>query len=352
MRCRCVRLILREETVIQWGIVGPGGVSRDFRDGAEGSTSGRIVAVATRRPDNADLARDFPGVRICVGYEALLDDPSVQAVYIATPHPMHAQWAIRAAASGKHVLCEKPMGMSYVEVEGMFAAARVAGTFMAEGFMYRLSALTARIIDLVRGGAVGEVRMIRSSFGFPFLGPPPGHRLFTRELGGGAILDLGGYPASMCRLIAGCQQADGPLEPVSVVATAHIGPSGVDEWAAATLAFPNGIVAQLAVSISVCQENVLHIMGTTGRLEVDEFWFAGGKQGGTNVMRLIRPNGISEEIAVTGERNLYSFQFEAVNSAIYAGQRELSWPGMTEADSLGNTRVLDQWLSGAGVTYS
>lgn len=333
---------------VRWGIIGPGGIARDFLAGAQGSLTGEIVAIGTRRPDNPDLSRDFPGIRIVAGGEALIRDPEVDAVYVATPHPMHAEWAIAAAKAGRHVLCEKPMGMTLGETEAMFAAAEAAGVLMAEAFMYRHHPLIQAILDLVGSGAIGDIRLIRSSFGFAVPQADPGHRLFARALGGGAILDVGGYPASMCRLIAGVGTSEGVAEPVNVVAQGRFGETGVDDVAAATLTFPNNVIAQLSCSIVAWQDNVLHVMGTEGRLEVDDFWFGGGKSGGTAVIRHYDNQGRRTDHGVSDPRNLYSFQFEATNRAILAGHSELAFPAMSRADSIGNARLLDSWLAAIG----
>src|SRR5690606_32220074 len=117
-------------------------------------------------PDRPDYAEHFPGARVVAGYEALIADPDVDAVYISTPHPQHAQWGIKAAQLGKHVLCEKPMGLTAFEADAMFHAARKAGTFMGEAFMYRVHPMSQKLIDLIAGGEIGDVRMVKSSFGF------------------------------------------------------------------------------------------------------------------------------------------------------------------------------------------
>jgi len=330
---------------VRWGILGPGTIARDFLAGAAGSATGVVAALGTRNPDKPELAEHFPGIRVVSGYEALIADPAIDAIYIATPHVHHARWAIAAAEGGKHVLCEKPMGVSAEEVEAMFAAARAAGTFLGEAFMYRFHPLASRIVELIRSDAIGEVRMIRSSFGFAVPeAAHAGHRLFQPELGGGAILDLAGYPVSMAGLIAGARSGGIPM-PEQVKAVGHIGISGVDEWTSALLRFPGGITADLSCSVTVRQENVLHVMGTTGRLEVDQFWFAGGKTGGLNTMRLIRPDGTREAIAVDEPRHLYSFQFEAANQAIQSGATEFAHPGLDAADSIATARIVDRWLA-------
>jgi predicted dehydrogenase len=336
---------------VRWGIIGPGIIAQAFRDGLSHSKSGRLVAIGSRNPAKPGLAETFPGARIHDGYQALLDDPEVEAVYIATPHPGHAEWAIKAAAAGKHVLVEKPIGLTEAEAVAILGAHEKAGTFAAEAFMYRVHPQTKRLYDLVAEGAIGEVRAIKSSFGFAMPGFDPAHRIYANDLAGGGIMDVGCYPVSMARLIAGAAAGKPFLDPIRVQGAAHLGESGVDEWAAAILSFPNNIIAEVSCSVSLVQDNVLRILGTTGRIELADFWFAGGKQGGTGTIRIVRPDGTSEAIEVVEPGWLYSFEAEAASLAIREGARELVSPGMSWADTLGNIRTLDAWRSAVGLVF-
>ena len=336
---------------IRWGIIGPGSIAKAFAGGLAHSDSGVLVAIGSRNPDKPGLAKDFPGARIHKGYEALIADPEVDAIYIATPHPGHAEWAIKCAESGKHVLCEKPLGLTAFEADAMFFAAKQAGTFMGEAFMYRVHPQTIKLVELVKSGVIGDVRMIKSSFGFAMPKFMPEHRLYSNELAGGGILDVGCYPASMARLIAGAAIDKPFLDPDKVSGLAHLGESGVDEWASAVLQFPNDIIAEISCSVSVQQDNVLRIIGTKGRIEVADFWFAGGHQGGTGKIEIIMREGGNQTIEVKEEGWLYSFEGDAAGAAIKAGRQELSAPGASWDDTLGNLRVLDKWRADAGLVY-
>ncbi|WP_404401150.1 aldo/keto reductase [Pelagibacterium halotolerans] len=336
---------------IRWGILGPGTIAKAFAGGVLHSETGELAAIATRNPGRAGLAEAFPGVRVVEGYQALLDDPEIDAIYISVPHPYHAQWGIRAAEAGKHVLCEKPIGLTAFEADAMFHAALKAGTFMGEAYMYRLHPQTQKIVDLVKSGAIGEVRMIKSSFGFAMPKFDPEHRLYANDLAGGGILDVGGYPVSMARLIAGSVDGREVSEPVEVSGSGHLGQSGVDEWASAVLKFENGIVAEVSCSVSLNQDNILRILGTTGRIEVKDFWFASGHEGGTGLIEIVRPNGSRETVEVKEDRWLYSFEVDAAGEAIRAGRTEFAYPGMTRADSLNNLRVMDKWRAAIGLEY-
>ncbi|MER8573084.1 aldo/keto reductase [Mesorhizobium sp. M1338] len=339
-------------TPIRWGILGPGSIAQSFAGGVADSRTGKLVAIGARNPAKPGLAESFPGARILDGYDALLADPDVDAVYISIPHPGHAQWAIKAAEAGKHVLCEKPLALTAFEADAMMHAARKAGTFLGEAFMYRLHPQTLKLVELIRSGVIGDVRMIKSSFGFAMPRFMPEHRLYANDLAGGGILDVGGYPVSMVRLIAGAAAGKPFAEPDKVVGTAHLGQSGVDEWASALLHFSGGIVAEVSCSISLNQDNVLRILGTKGRIEVPDFWFAGGNRDvGLGQIDVIASDGTRETISVNEKRHVYSFEVDAAGEAIRAGRQEFAWPGMAWAESLGTLRVLDRWRAAAGLEY-
>lgn len=336
---------------VNWGIIGPGTIAGTFAGGITHSATGRLFAIGTRDPARPGLAEKFPGARIVEGYQALIDDPEVEAVYVATPHVGHAEWAIKAIRAGKHVLVEKPIALSSYQAEAIYHEARKAGVFAGEAYMYRLHPQTAKLVELVRSGTVGEVRLIKSSFGFDMGSVKSGHRLFANDLAGGGILDVGGYPVSMARLIVGAAEGKPFDEPEKVLGVARLGETGVDEWASALLQFPGGIIAEVSCSIMAKQDNVLRIIGSKGRIEVADFWFASGHQGGTGRIDIIRNDGTSEAVEVQEERWLYSFEVDAAGEAIRAERTEFVAPGMSWADSVANLRVMDQWRAAVGLEY-
>ncbi|MBZ9791913.1 aldo/keto reductase [Rhizobium sp. 3T7] len=335
---------------IRWGIIGPGTIARTFADGIAHSRTGKLAAIATRNPQKPGLGENFPGARIVNGYDALLADAEIDAIYIATPHTGHAEWAIKAIRAGKHVLVEKPIALSAFDADAIYHEAKKAGVFAGEAFMYRVHPQTAKIVELVKGGVIGSVRIIRSSFGFNMGSFKPEHRLFANETAGGGILDVGGYPVSMARLIAGAVEGKPFLEPERVSGVGHLGQSGVDEWASAVLKFPNGVIAEVSCSIMAQQDNTLRIIGSEGRIEVKDFWFASGHKGGTGRIEIFKSNE-QQTIEVKEDRWLYSFEVDAAGDAIRAGEKEFRSPGMSWADSVGNLRVLDQWRASIGLEY-
>ncbi len=338
------------ETSIRWGIIGPGRIAQTFADGIAHSRSGKLVAIASRNPEKPGLGDGFPGARIVNGYEALLADKDIDAVYIATPHTGHAEWAIKAIRAGKHVLVEKPIALSAFDAEAIYYEARKAGVFAGEAFMYRVHPQTAKLIELVKSGAIGDLRIIRTSFGFNLGKVNPEHRLFANDMAGGGILDVGGYPVSMARLIAGAVEGKPFLDPDKVSGVGHLGQTGVDEWASAVLKFPNDIIAEVSCSIMANQDNTLRIIGSDGRIEVKDFWFASGHKGGIGKIDVIKGSE-TQTIEVKEDRWLYSFEVDAAGDAIRAGQKEFAYPGISWADSIGNLKVLDQWRASIGLEY-
>ena len=335
---------------VAWGILGPGGIARAFATGISEAPNARLAAIASRNPMRRELAEDFAGARILEGYQALIDDREVEAIYIATPHPFHAEWAVRAARAGKHLLVEKPLAVTEAEAQRMVDAARERGTFLGEAFMYRLHPQTAKLVELIGSGTLGTVRMVKSSFGFalPF---DPAHRLYANELAGGGILDVGCYPVSMVRLLAGAAAGEPYLDPETVHGVAHLGQTGVDEWASAVLKFANGILAEVSCSVALDQDNMLRIFGTMGQIEVADFWFAGGRDGGTGQIVVDFPDGEQQIVGVEEPKALYAFEVEAASAAIREGRSQFSSPGPDWADSLGNMRVLDKWRADVGLVY-
>lgn len=327
---------------LRWGVLGTGRIARQFAAALRHARRGRLVAVGSRSA-HPPPAPEFAGARLHHGYDVLLADPEVQAVYVATPHPTHADLAIRAAAAGKHILCEKPLAMDAAEAAAVVEAARRHDVFLMEAFMYRVHPQTRRLVELLRSGAVGEPRLVQAGFGYwkPF---DASARHFSPALGGGGILDVGGYCASMARLVAGVARGLPFLDPEEVQGAALFGASGVDEVAVATLRFPGGVLAQLSAGVSLAQENAVRIYGTEGQVEVVSPWFCSGKQGGRASLLLRdlrRLDGPVEEIVVETDDWLYAIEADAV--AAHIADREVAWPGMRWDDSLGNMRTLDAW---------
>jgi predicted dehydrogenase/aryl-alcohol dehydrogenase-like predicted oxidoreductase len=331
---------------LRWGIISTGRIARVFADHLTTSKTGRLVAVASRE---VSRARSFGNVRAHGSYEALLDDDDVDAVYIATPHPMHARWAIRAAEAGKHVLCEKPLAVNHAEAEAVVAAARRHDVFLMEAFMYRCHPQTAILVDLLRSGTIGDVHVIEAVHSFRGPGDPSG-RLLSNELGGGGILDVGCYCMSGARLVAGVVLGVPGAEPTDVTGAAHIGETGVDEWAVASLRFDGGIVAHLACGVRVDQPPRLAVYGSEGSIVLREPWLPTERAMPEIVVR--RRGVDAEVIRAEADLGLYAYEADVVAAAVGAGRIEAEFPSCTWEDTLANMRALDRWRGAVGVVYA
>lgn len=325
-----------------WGILGTGAIAGKFASELPHSQTGRLVAVGSRAQASADkFAAAHGGIRAHGSYESLLADPEVRAVYISTPHPEHAPWAIAAAEAGKHILCEKPLTLNHAEAMVVVEAAKRNGVFLMEAFMYRCHPRTARIAKLIRDGAIGKVKLIKADFSFasPF---SPGARLFNNALGGGGILDVGCYTVSIARFVAGAAAGRPFLDPVEAGGCAVLCETGVDAVAVASLKFPHDIVAQLSCGVDVRQAADLEVYGDAGVMRVPQFWNPPGP-----IEVQTYKDGKVEKIA--GGENPYKYAMEA--DALAAALPNLESPFVSWDDTLGNMQVLDRWREAAGVIY-
>jgi predicted dehydrogenase/aryl-alcohol dehydrogenase-like predicted oxidoreductase len=334
---------------VRWGLLAAGNIAKAFAKGVMNSKLSELVAVGSRSQKNADAFGKEFGIKHRHGsYEALLNDPEVDAVYISTPHPMHAEWVIKACEAGKHVLCEKPMGINAAEVMTMIEAARENDVFLMEAFMYRCHPQTHKLIELLRSGVIGKVKLIQATFGFK-MGYNESSRLLANELAGGGILDVGCYTVSMSRLIAGAQLGKPFANPVKVSGAGYLNPNtGADEYAAGILEFDGGIIAQISTSVLLNQRSVVQIFGDEGNILVTCPWFPSIYGGSSDIV--INASGKPTEI-VTIKTDEYLYGIEADTAAANIKNRQAPSPAMSWADSLGNAQTLDRWRQSIGLVY-
>ena len=333
---------------IRWGILGTGKIARILAGAVARSERGTLTAVASRSLERAQaFATEFDVVRAHADYAGLIEDGEVDLVYVATHHPAHREWAVRAADAGKHVLCEKPLAVHHSDAEAIVDAARRNDVFLMEAFAYRSHEQTAKLVDLVRGGAVGEVRMIDAVFGYD-AGPDPGNYLLERALAGGSILDVGCYATSMCHLIARAVRG-GVTASVDVSGGGVIGlPNGVDLQAAATVVFEGGLLARVASSVQVNLDSSVRIFGSEGRITVPSPWLP-GRIGSRSTILLERHRSEPEEVEIPLTEDVYVTEVDAVDA--FVERLELSPPVMPWEESLANMRTLDRWRDAIGLTY-
>jgi xylose dehydrogenase (NAD/NADP) len=247
---------------LRWGILGCARITRrGLVPGIRASGAGVLHALASRDPATARArAAEFGIPRAHDSYEALLEDPDVDAVYIPLPNELHRPWVIAAADAGKHVLCEKPLALDGPEAEGMVAHCRDRGVLLMEAFMWRHQPRALQLRRLIREGAIGALRLIRSSFSFPIAA---GDWRLDPARGGGALWDVGCYGVSAARFFAGAEPAD-------VRSIAHVGPTGVDLTLTALLEFPGGVLATVDCSFEQPYRCSCELVGTRGVIEVPD----------------------------------------------------------------------------------
>ena len=335
---------------LSWGILGTGGISSTFAQGLARSRTGKLVAVGSRELAGAEtFAGKFGAARAHGSYEKLLEDPAVEAVYIGIPHPFHAEWCIAAARAKKHILCEKPLTLNHAEAMVVVEAARENGVFLMEAFMYRCHPQTARWVELIRKGAIGEVRVIQATFSFSAAFQAEG-RLFSNAMGGGGILDVGCYTTSVARLAAGAATGAPFANPTKLNGFAQLHPeTRTDLYAVASAEFPGGILAQLACGVNLVQDTGLRVFGTEGSLHVPVPYVV-SREGGESAIHLTRKGSAAPEtILVKTDDWLYALEADAVAEALARGDRES--PFMSIADTMGNMAALDAWRGSAGLMY-
>ena len=331
---------------IRWGIIGPGSIANNFADALKQSYSGELKAIASFNDERRKTFGDKYNIQEDLrfnNYDSLLNSDSIDAVYISTPHTLHAELSINAAGKGKHILCEKPSAVNFKQGEKVIQAVKDAGVFYKEGFMYRCHPQIPALLDLIKNEIIGDVKKITSSFGFDMAKIIPEHRLFNKDLAGGAILDVGLYPVSFSRMIAGAQSGKKFINPINISAEAKIGETGVDEVSSAIMEFDNGVIAEAYTAIMKNMENNATVEGSNGKIIVDNPWMP-GRDGGPYYTKIrIIKNGKEEIKEFKGPEHLFFFEAELSSQSILKEKQQVPYPGMTWEDTLGNLKVLDQW---------
>ena len=326
---------------LRWGVVGTGGIAADFCQALTHSCC-EVVNVAGSSPDKARaFAARFGIAGWSDGLAQLLAAPGVDAIYIATPHPLHERQALASIAAGRHVLCEKPLTMDERSAARVIAAARRAGVFLMEAYMYRCHPLVPALLSRLNDGAIGPVRHVRADFGFRAARVPE-HRLFSPALGGGSILDVGGYPVSFARLIAGVAERVPFAEPVALTGSGLIGPTGVDELATAHLTFASEFTATITSAVSYDVGTSAVVFGERGRIELPNPWIPSGRRHALETgFTVYRDGRDPETVTIRTDKPTYAIEAEYVAHALPA--TEPPWPAMSWADTLGNLHVMDAW---------
>ena len=329
----------------RWGVLGAGRIAREFAAGLPASRTGVLAAVASTDQARA-RALAGPGGQVTAygDYAALLADPGVDAVYIATLHPQHAGLIAASAAAGKHVLCEKPLTVTGAEAAAAVAAAAAAGVVLVEAMQYRFQPQTERIRSALADGLIGTPQHVDVACAFA-TELDPADRLFDPAAAGGAILDVGCYAMSFARMIAGWTLADDAVDPAELVAGGHLAAAGVDDWAVASLFFPGGLTANVRTGTRLADDFQAVIYGSEGYLRIANPWTP-GKDGSEPQVLLSR---VGEEIRMLPCATAPLFGAEA--DALWAARDQGEVTAMSPGDSVATMRSLDRWRAGVGAAH-
>ena len=315
---------------VRWGILSTGSIARKFAQGLAALDDAELVAVGSRAPESAAAFADELGVpRRHASYAELANDPDVDVIYVATPHPFHKENSLLCLRAGKAVLCEKPFAINSSDAQEVVACARAEGRFLMEAMWTRFVPAVARVRQLLADGAIGEVRLMRADFCFRAGWNPQG-RLLNPQLGGGGLLDVGIYTVSLASMVYGAQ-------PTRLASLCHIGETGVDEQAAVILAYDQGQLASLTCAVRTSTPHEAVLYGTDGHIHIHHpFWHA---------TRLTVAGKEPQDIELPYPGNGYTCEAAEVGRCLREGRLESPIMPLDETVAILHTldRIREQW---------
>lgn len=320
------------KSTLGWGILGAGNIANSFATDLKNLPDAALVAVGSRSTAKAAAFAEKFDVRRAYGsYAELMDDPDVEVVYIATPHPFHKEHTIQCLRRGKAVLCEKPMAVNEREVREMVKCAREHGAFLMEAMWTRFLPVMETVREWLEERRIGDARMLTADFGFR-TGWDPQSRLLNPGLAGGALLDVGVYTVALASMVFGSP-------PVEMHAAAHIGETGVDEQAGMIFRYEGGPLALLSCAIRTRMPQEARIDGTEGSIHIPIFW--------RTTEATLRVDG-QEPLHISGPAG-YHYEAAEVMACLRAGKVES--PLMPLDESIAIARTMDQVRAMIGLTY-
>jgi xylose dehydrogenase (NAD/NADP) len=294
----------RGETGLKWGLLSTARINHRLMTAIRAAEQAELVGVASRSQQRAEAyAVEWDIPRAYGSYQSLLDDPYVDVIYVSLPNSLHAEWAVRAAEAGKHVLCEKPFAISVAECDQILTAARSAGVVVVEAVMYLYHPLLAEARRLMEEGAVGRVRLVRGSFCISL--DEPDDVRWKPELGGGALWDVGSYPVSFIRSVAG--------DPEEVFGWQVLAESGVDETFCGLLRYGSGVLGTFDCGFRSRLRSEAQICGTEGTLTIRQPYTIDGES------RILLSRESGEQELSMRDIDVYQCEVEALTAVVLDG---------------------------------
>ena len=340
---------------IKWGIIGLGNIAYKFADGFQLTKNARLIAISSKNKSKIikfknkfQIDDDF-----CFSdYESLLKCQDLDIVYIALPHSLHYEWVIKSIEKGKNILVEKPATINFLQMLNIKKKLENKNIFFSEAFMYRYHPQIRNIVDLLKKDkAIGSLLSMESCFGFDALGskkvfgikfkkkPDENNRLFNKELGGGAILDIGCYPVSFSIFVASLISKVDYNKIEILNKKKEIGKTGVDLNSFIELNFDNNFKSAINVSLTKNLGKKTKIIGTEGELVIEDTWSP------INISRINIIGKNKKKIETKCHNNIYAYQIDALSDCILQNKKEPTFPGMTINETIENMKILDKWLN-------
>ena len=314
---------------LNWGLLSTARINRSLIPPLRSSKRNHLSAVASRSKQSADsYAANWKIPRAYGSYEELLADPEIDVLYNPLPNHLHAEWTIKAIQAGKHVLCEKPLALTLAEVDAIAHAAQKYERVVAEAFMYRHHPQTLKVMEIVGGGSLGTLKLMRGSFTFKL--DREGDIRSNPTMGGGSLWDVGCYPISYMRAVLGA-------EPLEGIGWQVLGPTGIDETFVGGLRFPGDVYAQFDSSFVIPFHVYMEFVGDEGTLIIPNPF----KPGVNEKIFLVR-DGKTETIKIKGQE-LYLGEVEDMADAVLLGKK----PRISLADSRANVAAITALLESA-----
>jgi predicted dehydrogenase len=339
---------------IKWGIIGLGNIALKFAEGFQYTKNAKLFAISSRSKNKLLIFKNKFQIddNYCfVNYDSLLKCKDLDIIYIALPHSLHHEWVIKSIEKGKNILVEKPATVNFLQMENIKNNLKGKNIFFSEAFMYRYHPQILKVIDLLKNKVIGNLVSMESFFGFDALGkkkifgiklkkkPNRNYRLYNKELGGGAILDVGCYPTSFSILIASLISKFDFSKTKVLNKKIEIGPTGVDMNSFAELNFENNFKSIIGASLTQNLGKKTKIIGNKGELVLEDTWSP------TN-FSLIKITGENKKkIEIECHNNIYAYEIDILSKCILENKKGPDFPGMTINETLENMRILDQWLN-------
>ncbi len=321
-----------DDSTINWGIMGTGWIAQQMLRDLPFAKDARAVAVGSRTKESAvRFAKEFSIDKAYGSYEELVQDPLVDVIYVATPHPFHYENVMLSLQAGKSVLCEKPLMMNRAQTQKVIELAKEKHLFFMEAMWTRFLPAIQKVREWIAQGRIGDVRMVKADFGFQAPDDPTG-RLLNKSLGGGALLDAGIYPVSFASMIYGQQ-------PMKIMSCAHIGATGVDEQFSLVFSYPSGKSASLNGAVRVNLRSEAYIYGTKGYIHIPAPFLS------TKEASLYIDNIVAETFADASPCMGYAYEVLEVGRCLREGVVESLLMPMQESLAIMETldQIRDQW---------